>query len=149
MSLSNTFVPRSVINFHCLVSLSHTSLYLKDELSSANHRGSKSGTPQALRSKSNSSTSPQATTSKSNTYSQSPHDGVSPVPTGSASLTPMFPAASDVATESVDMPTQDQEISEGLSENLDRTSEKPDSNKNITAVHEAQQSHLGHDGGVY
>lgn len=63
---------------------------------------------------------------------------MSPVSTGSASATPLSTAASDVAMESVDTPTGDQEVSDGLNKNLDRNSEKPESSKNITAVQEVQ-----------
>lgn len=98
--------------------------------------------------------SSQDGTSKSNTYSAnsqsttplSPHDGVSagmsPV---SASATPLSTAASDVAMESVETPVQEQEVSDGLNKNLDRNSEKPESNKNIAAVQEVQQAQFGHD----
>lgn len=137
-------------------------LHPKDELSNVNSGGSKSstpakqgsvsknGTPQSLQSKSNSHMSCQGGTSKSNAHSAnsqsttplSPHNGMSP---GSASATPLSTAASDVAMESVDTPTRDQEVSDGLNKNLDGNSEKPESSKNIAAVQEIQQVQCGHD----
>lgn len=127
---------------------------------------SKSGTPVSLQgagSKSSAPMSSQGGTSKSNTptstYSAnsqsttplSPHDGVSagvsPVSSvggGSASATPLSTAASDVAMQSVDTPLQ--EVSDGLNKNLDRSSGKPESSKNIAAVQEGQQGQLGHAG---
>ncbi|XP_014184568.1 C-Jun-amino-terminal kinase-interacting protein 4 [Haplochromis burtoni] len=48
-------------------------------------------------------------------------------------------SASDVAMESVDTPLKDQETSDGHNKNLDRSSGKPESNKNIAAVQEGQQ----------
>lgn len=66
--------------------------------------------------------------------------------TESASATPL-PAASDAAMETNDTPTQDQEVSDGLKKNLDRNSDKPESNKTIAAVQEVQQSQFGHGNG--
>uniref|UniRef100_A0A4W6F6V3 Sperm associated antigen 9 n=1 Tax=Lates calcarifer TaxID=8187 RepID=A0A4W6F6V3_LATCA len=57
---------------------------------------------------------------------------------GSASATPLS-TASDVAMESVDTPPQEQGASDGLDKNLDWSSGKPESSKNIAAVQEGQQ----------
>uniref|UniRef100_I3KU68 C-Jun-amino-terminal kinase-interacting protein 4 n=1 Tax=Oreochromis niloticus TaxID=8128 RepID=I3KU68_ORENI len=43
-------------------------------------------------------------------------------------------SASDVAMESVDTPLQDQESSDGLNKNLDWSSGKPESNKNVSVL---------------
>lgn len=48
-------------------------------------------------------------------------------------------STSDVAMESVDTPLQDQESSDGLNKNLDWSSRKPESNKNVAAVQKGQQ----------
>nr|XP_046232185.1 C-Jun-amino-terminal kinase-interacting protein 4 isoform X2 [Scatophagus argus] len=142
---------------------------LKDELSAA--RGgsrssspatqggvSKSGTPVSLQgggSKSNTSMSSQVDTSKSNSANSqsttplSPNDGlstgVSPVSTGSASATRLSTASSDVTMGSVDTPLQEQEVSDGITKNLDRTGGKPESSKNIAVVQDGQQTQLGQD----
>ncbi|XP_060885036.1 C-Jun-amino-terminal kinase-interacting protein 4 isoform X4 [Labrus mixtus] len=116
---------------------------LKDELAGVNRGGAKSGTQtnQGSVSKSGESKSNMASqggTSKSNTSS-------STFSANSQSTTPQSPHsgestdASDVAMESVDTPLQEQGVSEGLNKNLDRTSGKPESSKNITAVQEGQQ----------
>uniref|UniRef100_A0A8P4GR54 C-Jun-amino-terminal kinase-interacting protein 4 n=1 Tax=Dicentrarchus labrax TaxID=13489 RepID=A0A8P4GR54_DICLA len=60
---------------------------------------------------------------------------------GSASATPVSTAGSDVTMESVDTPLQEQEFSDGLNKNLNRTSGKPENSKNIAAVQEGQQGH--------
>lgn len=90
--------------------------------------------------------SSQGGSSKSNTPTSAhtpltPHDGassgVSPVSSlgdGSASATPPS-TASDVAMES----PQEQGASDGLDKNLDWSSGKPESSKNIAAVQEGQQ----------
>lgn len=70
---------------------------------------------------------------------------MSPVSTGSASATPLSTAESDVAMEPVETPEQEQEVSDGLNKNLDRNSEKPESNKNIAAVQDVQQAQFGDD----
>lgn len=70
---------------------------------------------------------------------------MSPASTGSASATPPSTAESDVTMESVETAAQEQEVSDGLNKNLDRNSEKPDSNKNIAAVRDAQQGQLEDD----
>ncbi|XP_051272669.1 C-Jun-amino-terminal kinase-interacting protein 4 isoform X3 [Dicentrarchus labrax] len=143
----------------------------QDELSGANRGGSKSSTPanqgsvsKSGASKSNTPMSSQGGTSISNTPTSthsanslpSPHDGVSvgtspgsAVGGGSASATPVSTAGSDVTMESVDTPLQEQEFSDGLNKNLNRTSGKPENSKNIAAVQEGQQGQLGqlgHDG---
>lgn len=64
----------------------------------------------------------------------------------SASATPLS-AAYDVAMETKDTPSQDQEVLDGLNKNLDRNSDKPESNKTIAAVQEVQQSQFGHGDG--
>uniref|UniRef100_A0A8P4K3I8 C-Jun-amino-terminal kinase-interacting protein 4 n=1 Tax=Dicentrarchus labrax TaxID=13489 RepID=A0A8P4K3I8_DICLA len=61
---------------------------------------------------------------------------------GSASATPVSTAGSDVTMESVDTPLQEQEFSDGLNKNLNRTSGKPENSKNIAAVQEGQQGQL-------
>ncbi|XP_050928380.1 C-Jun-amino-terminal kinase-interacting protein 4 [Lates calcarifer] len=126
---------------------------LKDELAGANRRGSNQGSVSksgAPASKSNTPMSSQGGSSKSNTPTSAhmpltPHDGassgVSPVSSlgdGSASATPLS-TASDVAMESVDTPPQEQGASDGLDKNLDWSSGKPESSKNIAAVQEGQQ----------
>ncbi|XP_037611232.1 C-Jun-amino-terminal kinase-interacting protein 4 isoform X3 [Sebastes umbrosus] len=139
----------------------------QDELVGFNRAGSKSSTPTnqgsvsksgTPASKSNASMSSQGVTSKSNTptstYSAnsqsttplSPHDGapagMSPRSSGgSASVTPMSTAASDVAMESAE-----QGVSDGLNKNLDWSSGKPESSKNIAAVQGGRQGHPGHAG---
>ncbi|XP_035000913.1 C-Jun-amino-terminal kinase-interacting protein 4 isoform X3 [Hippoglossus stenolepis] len=137
----------------------------QDELTSSNRRGSKTSSPnnQSNVSKSGTPVSSQAGgssqdgTSKSNTPTSSctlfPHDGASTGTSsmsshagGSSSATPLSTTASDVAMESVDTPLQEQEASDGLNRNLDRSSGKPESNKNIAAVQEGQQGQRGHDG---
>lgn len=60
---------------------------------------------------------------------------------GSASVTPMSTAASDVAMESAE-----QGVSDGLNKNLDWSSGKPESSKNIAAVQGGQQGQPGHAG---
>uniref|UniRef100_A0A4W6FAF6 Sperm associated antigen 9 n=1 Tax=Lates calcarifer TaxID=8187 RepID=A0A4W6FAF6_LATCA len=65
-------------------------------------------------------------------------DPVSSLGDGSASATPLS-TASDVAMESVDTPPQEQGASDGLDKNLDWSSGKPESSKNIAAVQEGQQ----------
>lgn len=70
---------------------------------------------------------------------------MSPASTGSASATPLSAAESDVAMEPVETPEQEREVSDGLNKNLDRNSEKPESNKNIAAVQDAQQAQFGGD----
>lgn len=99
--------------------------------------------------------SSQSGTSKSNAYSAntqsstplSPHDGVSAgmiaLSTGSSSSPSLSSAASDVTMESVGTPMQDQEGSDGLKKNLDRTDDKPESTKNIATVQEVEQALLG------
>lgn len=139
-SLSYYFVSLTLSFLSCLP--------IKDELSHANHRNSKSGTPQ---SKSNSSVSCQSATAKAighsaSSYSNTPlssHDGVKLMSTESASATPLS-AASDVNVETKDTPTHDQDILDELNTNLDRNSDKPESNNTITAVQEVHQSHFGH-----
>nr|XP_019938810.1 PREDICTED: C-Jun-amino-terminal kinase-interacting protein 4-like isoform X2 [Paralichthys olivaceus] len=137
----------------------------QDEMTSVNRRGSKTSSPnnQSNVSKSGAPVSSQAGessqdgTSISNTPTSSctlsPHDGASTGTSsmsshmgGSASATPLSTTASDVAMESVDTPLQEQEASDGLNRNLDRSSGKPESNKNIAAVQEKQQGQSGHDG---
>ncbi|CAB1449052.1 unnamed protein product, partial [Pleuronectes platessa] len=137
---------------------------LKDELTRSNRSGSKTSSPnnQSNVSKSGAPGSSQAGgssqdgTSKSNTPTSSrtlfPHDGAStgtsPMSShagGSASATPVSTTASDVAMESVDTPLQEQEASDRLNRNLDRSGGKPESNKNIAAVQEGQQGQRGHD----
>ncbi|XP_011616816.1 C-Jun-amino-terminal kinase-interacting protein 4 isoform X1 [Takifugu rubripes] len=130
--------------------LSHprSNINLKDELSHANHRGSKTGTHQ---SKSNSSVSCRSATAKANAHSNSSHsnaplsshDEVKPMSSESASATPLS-AAYDVAMETKDTPSRDQEVLDPLNKNLDRNSDKPESNKTIAAVQEVQQSQFGH-----
>ncbi|XP_027144807.1 C-Jun-amino-terminal kinase-interacting protein 4 isoform X1 [Larimichthys crocea] len=132
---------------------------LKDEMSSVNRGGLKHSSPsnKGSVSKSNTSLSSQGGSSKSNTppssYSTnsttplSPHDGASArMSPGSTSVTSLSTTASDVAMESVDTPLQEQEFSDGLNKNLDRSSKKPESSKNIAAMQEGQQSQLGRDG---
>ncbi|CAK6976431.1 C-Jun-amino-terminal kinase-interacting protein 4 [Scomber scombrus] len=135
----------------------------QDELSNSNHRGSKSGTPsnQASVSKSGAAASLQGRSSKTNTptssaYSGSsqsstplsPHDGASAGSSprsslgggsASASATPLSAAASDVTMESAGTPPQEEKGSDGLNKNLNWSSGKPDSSKNISAVQEGQQ----------
>lgn len=124
-------------------------LLFKDELSHANRKGSKLGTPH---SKSNSSVSCQSAKANAHGHSSvsntplSSHVGVSPVSTESASAMPLS-AASDAAMETNDTPTQDQEVLDGLKKNLDRNSDKPGRNKTITAMQEVQQSQCGHGNG--
>lgn len=60
---------------------------------------------------------------------------MSPASAGSASAT----------VESAEMPVREQEVSDGLNKNLDRNSEKPQSNKNIAAVQDVQQAQFGDD----
>ena len=108
---------------------------------------SRSGTSQSSQSKSNNSVSSQGGTSKSNTHSDnsqsstplSPHDGVS---AGSGTSPSLSSAASDVTMESVGMAMQDQEGSDGLKKNLDRTDDKPESTKNIATVQDLEQAPL-------
>uniref|UniRef100_A0AAX7T713 C-Jun-amino-terminal kinase-interacting protein 4 n=1 Tax=Astatotilapia calliptera TaxID=8154 RepID=A0AAX7T713_ASTCA len=80
---------------------------------------------------------PRSNTSLKSTTPLSPFDG------GSTGMSPMSSlgrgSASDVAMESVDTPLKDQETSDGHNKNLDRSSGKPESNKNIAAVQEGQQ----------
>lgn len=75
----------------------------------------------------------------------SPHGGastgVSPVSSLGGGST-----ASDVTMESMDTSHQKQDASDRLNKNLDWNSGKPESSKNITAVQEGQQGHLGRDG---
>ncbi|KAM7371215.1 hypothetical protein PAMP_010704 [Pampus punctatissimus] len=118
---------------------------LKDELASSSHRGSptkqgsvsKSGAQRGA-SKSNTPTSTSSSNSQSTTPLY-PHDrasaGMSPVSrlVGSSASA----AGSDVAMESVDTPLQDEEGSDGLNKNLNWNSGKPESSKNIAAVHES------------
>ncbi|XP_054454387.1 C-Jun-amino-terminal kinase-interacting protein 4 isoform X2 [Anoplopoma fimbria] len=145
---------------------------LKDEMSGFNRAGSRSSTPtnqgsvsksgtpvssQGGASKSNTSTSSQGGTAQSNTPTSthsansqsttplSPHDGASTgmslasnLGGGSASVRALSTAASDVAMES-----SEQQVSDGLHKNLDRSRGKPESSKNISAVQEGQQSQLG------
>lgn len=128
-------------------------------MSSVNRGGLKHSSPsnKGSVSKSNTSLSSQGGSSKSNTppssYSTnsttplSPHDGASAgMSPGSTSVTSLSTTASDVAMESVDTPLQEQEFSDGLNKNLDRSSRKPESSKNIAAMQEGQQSQLGRDG---
>ncbi|KAM3592273.1 uncharacterized protein V6R79_016023 [Siganus canaliculatus] len=129
---------------------------LKDEMAGANRGGSKSSTAanqsstsRSGGSKSNSPMSSQGASSKTNTTTSthstnsqsttplSPQDGASPGGDGSA--TPLSTAASDVTMASVDTPSKEPEVSDCLNENLDSTSEKPESSKNIAAVQEGQQ----------
>lgn len=138
-SLNYYFISLTLFFLSCLP--------IKDELSHANHRNSKSGTPQ---SKSNSSVSCQSATAKAighsdSSYSKTPlssHDGVKLKSTESASATPLS-AASVVTVETKDTPTHDQDILDGLNKNLDRNSDKPESN-NTNTVQEVHQSHFGH-----
>ncbi len=65
---------------------------------------------------------------------------------GSSSATSLSTAASDVTMESVDTPLQEREVSDGLNKNLDRSSGKPESSKNIAAMQDGQQGQPGHDG---
>ncbi|XP_035467609.2 C-Jun-amino-terminal kinase-interacting protein 4 isoform X1 [Scophthalmus maximus] len=132
---------------------------LKDELGGVNRRGSKPNSPSSQGSVSRSGApaasqgggSSQDGTSKSNTPTSrhtplSPRDiastSMSPASSqagGSASATPLITAASDVATESVNTP------SDGLNKNLDWSTGKPDGNKNIAEVQDGQQGQRGHD----
>lgn len=57
----------------------------------------------------------------------------------SASATPL----TSVAMETKDIPRQDQKGSDGLDKNLDKNSNKPESNKSIAAVQDVQQSQSG------
>lgn len=66
--------------------------------------------------------------------------------TESASASPLS-AASHAAMETNDTPTQEQEVSDGLKKNLDRNSDKPESNKTIAAVQEVQQPQFEHGNG--
>uniref|UniRef100_A0A669C202 C-Jun-amino-terminal kinase-interacting protein 4 n=1 Tax=Oreochromis niloticus TaxID=8128 RepID=A0A669C202_ORENI len=63
---------------------------------------------------------------------------LSPFHGGSTGMSPMSSlgrgSASDVAMESVDTPLQDQESSDGLNKNLDWSSGKPESNKNVSVL---------------
>lgn len=73
--------------------------------------------------------------------SQSPADGASAASSGETPGTPASAATSDVAIESaVNLATKGREVSDGFNQNLDSSSEKPESSKNISAVHEAQQA---------
>lgn len=77
--------------------------------------------------------------------SQSPADGASaadsPASSGATPGTPVSAATADVAMESaVGLSTKGQEVSDGFNQNLDSSSKKPDSSKNISAVQEAQQT---------
>ncbi|XP_075889880.1 C-Jun-amino-terminal kinase-interacting protein 4 isoform X2 [Nelusetta ayraudi] len=131
----------------------------QDELSSGNRRGSKSstptksGSPQSSQPKTNSLTSSQGGSSNSNAHSSnsqsiaplSPADGASagdsPASGGATPGAPASAAASDVAMESVvDLATKGREPSDGFNQNLDSSSEKPESSKNISAAQEAQQA---------
>ncbi|XP_014189531.1 C-Jun-amino-terminal kinase-interacting protein 4 isoform X1 [Haplochromis burtoni] len=135
---------------------------LKDELSQLNcgssrpntqtNQGSvsKNGTPVSLQDGGSKSTTPSlGGASKSNTptsnYSNNSQSTtpLSPFDGGSTGMSPMSSlgrgSASDVAMESVDTPLKDQETSDGHNKNLDRSSGKPESNKNIAAVQEGQQ----------
>uniref|UniRef100_A0AAX7V6S3 C-Jun-amino-terminal kinase-interacting protein 4 n=1 Tax=Astatotilapia calliptera TaxID=8154 RepID=A0AAX7V6S3_ASTCA len=137
-------------------------LHLKDELSQLNcgssrsntqtNQGSvsKNGTPVSLQDGGSKSTTPSlGGASKSNTptsnYSNNSQSTtpLSPFDGGSTGMSPMSSlgrgSASDVAMESVDTPLKDQETSDGHNKNLDRSSGKPESNKNIAAVQEGQQ----------
>lgn len=76
----------------------------------------------------------------------SSHGGVRPIPTESASTTPLS-AASDAAMETDDISTQDQKVSHALKKNFDRNFVKSESNKTITAVQEIQQPQFGHSNG--
>lgn len=115
---------------------------------------SKSNTPMSSQggaSKSNTPTSTYSGNSQS-TSPLSPHSGattgMSPMSSlggSSASATPLSAAASDVAMESVDTPRQEEEGSDGLNKNLNWSSGKPESSKNIS-VQEGQQGQLGHGG---
>lgn len=137
----------------------HLFLHPKDELGGVNRRGSKPNSPSSQGSVSRSGApaasqgggSSQDGTSKSNTPTSrhtplSPRDiastSMSPASSqagGSASATPLITAASDVATESVNTP------SDGLNKNLDWSTGKPDGNKNIAEVQDGQQGQRGHD----
>lgn len=135
---------------------------LKDELSQLNCGSSKSntqtnqgsisknGTPVSLQDGGSKSTTPSlGDASKSNTptsnYSNNSQSTtpLSPFHGGSTGMSPMSSlgrgSASDVAMESVDTPLQDQESSDGLNKNLDWSSGKPESNKNVAAVQKGQQ----------
>lgn len=64
----------------------------------------------------------------------SPGDEVSP---GDSPATPV----SDATVKSVEqLSSKEQEVSDGLNQNMDSSSEKPESSKNISAVQEAQQA---------
>lgn len=144
---------------HCIFALlflcvSHFYLIFlpsKDELSHANHKGSKLGTPH---SKASTSVSCQSATAKASAHGNdshsnaplSSHGGASPTSTESASATPRS-AASDATMETNGTPTPDQEVSDGLQKNLDRNGDKPESNKTIAAVQELQHPQLGHGDG--
>uniref|UniRef100_A0A3Q3VXJ0 Uncharacterized protein n=1 Tax=Mola mola TaxID=94237 RepID=A0A3Q3VXJ0_MOLML len=90
---------------------------------------------------------PRSNTSLKSSTPLSPHDGVSAgmiaLSTGSSSSPSLSSAASDVTMESVGTPMQDQEGSDGLKKNLDRTDDKPESTKNIATVQEVEQALLG------
>uniref|UniRef100_A0A669BD38 C-Jun-amino-terminal kinase-interacting protein 4 n=1 Tax=Oreochromis niloticus TaxID=8128 RepID=A0A669BD38_ORENI len=116
------------------------------------HAGSvsKNGTPVSLQDGGSKSTTPSlGDASKSNTptsnYSNNSQSTtpLSPFHGGSTGMSPMSSlgrgSASDVAMESVDTPLQDQESSDGLNKNLDWSSGKPESNKNVAAVQKGQQ----------
>lgn len=67
--------------------------------------------------------------------------GDSPASGGATPGAPASAAASDVAMESVvDLATKGREVSDGFNQNLDSSSERPESSKNISAVQEAQQA---------
>uniref|UniRef100_A0AAX7V176 C-Jun-amino-terminal kinase-interacting protein 4 n=1 Tax=Astatotilapia calliptera TaxID=8154 RepID=A0AAX7V176_ASTCA len=117
------------------------------------HAGSvsKNGTPVSLQDGGSKSTTPSlGGASKSNTptsnYSNNSQSTtpLSPFDGGSTGMSPMSSlgrgSASDVAMESVDTPLKDQETSDGHNKNLDRSSGKPESNKNIAAVQEGHFS---------
>lgn len=136
---SNTPPPSSFLN-------------LQDELSGFNRGGSKSSTPtksgtsQSSQHKTNSLMSSQGASSTSdarNSNSQSPADGASagdgPAHTGATPGTPA--STSDVAMEPlVALATTGQEVSDGFNQNLDSSSEKPESSKNISTAQEAKQA---------
>ncbi|XP_026206563.1 C-Jun-amino-terminal kinase-interacting protein 4 isoform X6 [Anabas testudineus] len=145
---------------------------LKDELSKANHSGSKSSSPshqgsvsksgvraslQSGGSQSNTLASSQGGTSKSNTptstYSGNSQSTTPLSPSHGEASTGVSPVsslgggstASDVTMESVDTSLQKQDASDRLNKNLDWNNGKPESSKNITAVQEGQQGQLGCD----
>lgn len=147
-------------------------LYFKDELSKANHSGSKSSSPshqgsvsksgaraslQSGGSQSNTLASSQGGTSKSNTptstYSGNSQSTTPLSPSHGEASTGVSPVsslgggstASDVTMESVDTSLQKQDASDRLNKNLDWNNGKPESSKNITAVQEGQQGQLGCD----